>query len=332
MVNRKTSSLLFLIPFTFACCSGAEALKRPDWVSGSSPRYPDALYLTGVGEGDSRSAAEDAARAQVAKNLRVEVSAKESYSMTETSSGEKTNVKSEAQATVSSKASELLEGLKIAEVFEESGKFYALAVLDRDQAAEKVDMRLKRAEALVDEGVTAGEIGDDFGALAKALKGLSAAKEREELAARRLAILPDEPLKDKEWELQKRIIKERLEKATVYLYAGGAQGFDEIKGKVMEILSGLGLKAGSKEGSALIIYAEMDMEPLERGDPKWKYLKGRAKVSLKDRGGNLRGETFFTAQGAGLNENQAYHKTLNALKGELDKEFAPFLMRALGGE
>ena len=88
----------------------------------------------------------------------------------------------------------------------------------------------------------------------------------------------------------------------------------------------------SKESAAIFVEAQYDMQPVDRGDPKWKYLNGRLKISIKDKKGETRGETFIKSQGAGLNENQAYHKTLNALKDKLDKDFSGFFMRALGGD
>jgi hypothetical protein len=48
---------------------------KPAWIDGSSPDYPSTQYLTGVGQGDNRAAAEDRAYAALARIFKAEVSA-----------------------------------------------------------------------------------------------------------------------------------------------------------------------------------------------------------------------------------------------------------------
>jgi LPP20 lipoprotein len=60
---------------------------KPAWIDGVSPDYPFSQYLTGVGQGDNRAAAEDQAYAALARIFKAEVSAQskdwESYLVVE---------------------------------------------------------------------------------------------------------------------------------------------------------------------------------------------------------------------------------------------------------
>ena len=60
---------------------------KPAWIDGVSPDYPSSQYLTGVGQGDNRAAAEDRAYAALARIFKAEVSAQskdwESYLVVE---------------------------------------------------------------------------------------------------------------------------------------------------------------------------------------------------------------------------------------------------------
>jgi hypothetical protein len=60
---------------------------KPAWIDGVSPDYPSSQYLTGVGQGDNRAAADDRAYAALARIFKAEVSAQskdwESYLVVE---------------------------------------------------------------------------------------------------------------------------------------------------------------------------------------------------------------------------------------------------------
>lgn len=324
---------LILIALVTGCAHTQDnaGSQKPDWVSGKSPKYPDAFYLTGVGEGKNRTAAEDAARAQLAKMLKVEISSEESYITAETESSEKVKFESEAQAKVASSAKELLEGVQIAAVYEEKERFFALAVLDREALGERIDGNMKEAGEAIKLGIQTDEIGNDYTKLSKVLKAIAATEKRDELSAKRKAILPDEPIRDEEWAKEKAMLRQKLEAVAAYLKVTGSDGADEMQAEMMKELNRLGFKSGAKEGAVVIIEAELEFQPFDRGDPKWKFVKGKMKVVVKDSTGSTRGETFVNIQGAGLNENQAFDKALANLKRELLKDFSGFITRAIGG-
>jgi hypothetical protein len=135
--------------------SGPEVIRKgpaPDWVSGPSARYPKAKYLTGVGTAGSREAAEEDARAELARIFQADVdsrvSAYEKYFQVR--GGGKPQTTDEVSlanlTTVSTRM--VLEGSEVVEVFKQkgTGQYFALAVLDRPKTAQILRDRILRLD------------------------------------------------------------------------------------------------------------------------------------------------------------------------------------------
>jgi hypothetical protein len=113
---------------------------KPDWVEGKSKDYPEEAFLTGVGYGEDRKSAEDAAYAAVSRIFQAEIDSVsrdwEKYSQTEAAG--KTRVSRDVQIdqTTSVATRKVLESVSIAQVWndEKTKRLYALAVMDRSQA------------------------------------------------------------------------------------------------------------------------------------------------------------------------------------------------------
>ena len=64
---------LFLLSMILSSPVACWALKMPSWVEDPGRDYADSRYLTGVGSGDSRQAAEDSAYAALSRIFRAEI-------------------------------------------------------------------------------------------------------------------------------------------------------------------------------------------------------------------------------------------------------------------
>ena len=132
-----------------AACAARAAERKPGWVERESGRWPREMYVTGVGSADDRAAAEDRARADLARVFTTHVSS--ALSATESEDNVRTDRGSShaQQVTVvdetRSTTDKVLEGVEIAEVWQDpsSRQTYALAVLDRQQAAARIEARLE---------------------------------------------------------------------------------------------------------------------------------------------------------------------------------------------
>jgi hypothetical protein len=121
--------------------SGAQADDKPEWLSGVSKRFAPEFYLLGVGQGSSVAQANDSARAELAKTLRVSIRAQLASRQTvvqekKGSGPTSEQVSSEAVQQVSSTTRVDLQGIEIAETWLDpvSKDTFSLAVLDRKKA------------------------------------------------------------------------------------------------------------------------------------------------------------------------------------------------------
>lgn len=134
-----------------------EAGNAPDWIGGDSAHYPSELFLVGVGYGDNRKAAEDAAYAAIARIFKAEIEARTTewekhLQMDVQGQTQVSRQLSVSQATTVS-TQKVLENVRIAAVWrDESRKLdYALAVMDRRQAGSVLRERITTLDLEIEE-------------------------------------------------------------------------------------------------------------------------------------------------------------------------------------
>ena len=148
--------LMFFVG-TFGSMAVVDAAGPPEWIDGSSVEYPAKRFLIGVGQADTRSAAEDRAYAAISRIFKVEINAKseewEQYLQSdtggETQSSRQIGIK---QATKVS-TGKVLENVRVAEIWEDKSQalYYALAVMDRQQVLAGLRERVTSLDLRVEE-------------------------------------------------------------------------------------------------------------------------------------------------------------------------------------
>ena len=144
---------------------------RPDWtLSKGDPRFPQARYLVGVGLSDKSSvSAEESARSNLAKNLKVKINS----TMVDVSTTEQTYVESVIETEVDT----VLEGVEIKAGWldQDKGVHYSLAVVRRSLAASTIQTRISKIESVLkrnlNEGTEAENRTDVINALSHYLSG-----------------------------------------------------------------------------------------------------------------------------------------------------------------
>ena len=133
------------------------AADPPDWVGGSSKKHPAAGYLTGVGYGDTRQAAEDRAYAAISKIFKAEIDSKtqewEKYLQSDAKGQTDSRRQVGIEQATSVSTQKVLENVAIAETWLDESKavYYALAVMDRPHAAATLRDRITSLDLKVDE-------------------------------------------------------------------------------------------------------------------------------------------------------------------------------------
>lgn len=162
---------------------GDATAKRPDWVEQQrSTKYSDGLYLQGVGlassigdEEKDRARADSNARAEIAKQIRVRVESVLADTMEEKGA----QVFAKTYTFTKSSVDLTLEGVQIVDrwVDTKQGLYYALAVLERRSAGDRLRSRMERADAQARAFFETGEQHNSEGAVRLALEDYFRAEE-----------------------------------------------------------------------------------------------------------------------------------------------------------
>ena len=136
----------------FACLGAACASTptEPDWLNGESHRYPRNEYLIGRGEAPTREAAQDRARADIAKVFSVAVDAASmdtQNAKVDTAGGVK--LEQQASRSIATRTQQVIGGIQIADLWQDptTKAFHALAVLPRLQTATRLRQQIDELDA-----------------------------------------------------------------------------------------------------------------------------------------------------------------------------------------
>ncbi len=150
--------ILIFVALMAMVLPSAWAKKAPDWIDGQSKKYSPPRYFIGVGavaadKGGPKQQlgwAADRARAEIAKSMRIEIQSTTVAKRTVISGKKTPETQSTQTDVVTASTNEILEGVEIKEYYtdKKNKMTYALAVLDRPMAAERIQ---KQAEILKGE-------------------------------------------------------------------------------------------------------------------------------------------------------------------------------------
>jgi len=270
-----------LLPLLFALLIAAG---RPDWVERESAEWPREMYLLGVGSADERAVAEDRARAGVARIFTTHVSSALAASTAESSVRKERTAAWTEQISVSeetrSTTDKVLEGVEIVQVWQDpqSHQFYALAALDRQQAAARLDARLESLETSARPLRAHLDAPERVTGLAAATRLLRLERDRRALDGELRIVAPTRPSRAV---VEETAARELLARTSVGLTATGD---DEgvVLDAVRSALVNLGFAVQAEAaGSDLVGEATVALDKLGNRDG-WYWSRVRVEVVLKD--------------------------------------------------
>jgi len=157
-------------------CAWFGGQAKPDWIDGVSAAYPFGQYLVGVGQAESRAAAEDQAYAAVARIFKAEVNAQakdwESYLVIE----QRGHSSAERRLTLDNltrvSTDKVLENVRIVDRWADvhNGLHYALAGMHRPQAESAFMERITELDRSISDDVEEAHHPSDKLAKARALR------------------------------------------------------------------------------------------------------------------------------------------------------------------
>lgn len=139
---RKSIVIILALIVVFACSVQAKTAKggKPQWLQNPKLVYPENRYLTAVGSGDTRSAAEDMAAGNLAKIFEANITADQTVSERyyELMSAEKSEYEQQTniRKNVNVRSQQTLFNVQFAESYTDNlGQVHVLAYIDRLKTA-----------------------------------------------------------------------------------------------------------------------------------------------------------------------------------------------------
>ena len=123
----------------------------PDWVTNPYSYYNSAKYLVAVGTGTDDNSAEDDAKADLVRVLKQNIEATQHVNLTATTRTEETTY---TQDVFSAAGIKNLSGLSIDKKAYEDSRVYALAVLNRQEAADNYAKNIRHMDSKISEYIT----------------------------------------------------------------------------------------------------------------------------------------------------------------------------------
>lgn len=296
MNMRTNSALLILCALAAAGCGGtrpgtAAGSARPAWLDGESPRWPRARYIVGVGSADDEAGAAERARGEIARvfstDVKVDTSLDEQEVNVSKDGASSSTFSQDVRQRVATASRKALEGADVVERWRDgaTGRHYALAALPKDQAllavAEKLHALDQEAAGYKSRLDAASGRFDKAKAAARLAALLEA---RAELEAEHRVLGGGSHEGKLDAGAAKAAAAAALAALNVVVAAEG-DGAAELTTGLVAGLNAAGLSAKpASSGMAADMLAEADLrfEPVAAGDPRWKWSRAVATVSLKE--------------------------------------------------
>lgn len=317
------------------------APKKPAWITGPDPKYPETKYMTGVGIGADLDGARSNARAEIARTFqaRVQQTLTDQQTETSTSSGKKRSAAQGTQKSLSDTTlttDTMLEGVTVAETYydNKSKKNYALAVLDKIALRRTLSTQIIEKEQVLSAAKARAEGATLPLERARALSSaIEAAQERDLLSSRRrvvdpagMAELAGGSTADLETAFEKA-----LAAIPVSVTAEAPEG-SKLREAVVAQLNGIGVSISNGATTGLSVKTKLEIAPFDRGVPEWTFFQWTGTVELTDlsTGKVVSSSTKDGVEGH-LTANNAKSKTMAAGETALGQEAADLVGSYLFG-
>ena len=317
--------------------SGAQ---KPAWLIGESRQYPPSGYITGVGSGQDRKTAEDRARAEIARIFHSEIDSSNRIHqeiLESTDNGAphtRASVNYEEVTRISTR--KVISGVRIARVHEEktglSKTYFALAVLDRNQARAMLEYRIHSLDQEVRQLLEQVPERKDKLSRVRILQSCVEKYVLRQAYETELRIVNTggngiAPVVDLA-EIRTRLEETLLRDFLIGISVEGNHAA-EVRRALTEAFNKKGF-AVSEDSTriALLARGTVDIQPVQREVVNWKFVRWNAYFDLVDREG---GAVFGSVQKSGrvghLTLPQAEDRALRTMQRDLAENIAEELSR-----
>lgn len=340
-------TLLILLCMSFAAESIQAASgrsKKPKWIDSPSMKFPSELYLSGVGHGDNRQAAEDAAYAAISRIFQAKITSRtkeiESYLQTDNSKGTTATREISINQFTSVATNKVLADITIEDVWtdEKENLTYALAVMDRKHAAATLRERITRMDEEV-ELLLAGAKKQDIDKI-QAIRQLHAALKA---LIRRYAYNTDLQVINQSGtgikpkvllaELRRELEESLLSDMTITIEVTGPYN-DKIKAAISEGITKKGfyvIENDVQNSGDILIRVRVEFE---RGStPRWKFIRWMSTIDLMNiKNGKIFGSLTKNGKSAQLDYPAAEAKAVRSIQKKIVGELSLQMVSLIYGD
>jgi hypothetical protein len=340
--------LCLLMVFASTACTWFTGKGKPGWVDSRSAEYPLTQYLTGVGQADIRSNAEDQAYAAVARIFKAKVAAQakdwESYLVVENHGVSNAERRLTIDNVTKVSTEKVLENVRIADVWydADSRSYYALGVMNRSQAETALMEKVSTLDRAIEADVVESRQTTDKLAKVRALRRAGRNLVLREVYNTDLRVIrlsgQGAPSVYRVNELSGEL--EQFLATNLVLAVQVSGDHAEPVGRALEeglIREGLHVttktapeEAGSPE---LIVRGTVRLFPIEVRDPNFKYVRWCSDFEVVEPGTRrVVGATAHGGREGHLTEREATAKTLRVMQQELSTDVAKAIAAHIFGE
>ncbi|KPJ78807.1 MAG: hypothetical protein AMJ54_01600 [Deltaproteobacteria bacterium SG8_13] len=315
----------------------------PAWIDGQSRQFPPGRYLTGVGYGNERPAAEDKARAEIAKifTSHIDSSNRTYQEIFESRTGGKSrsaeSINFEEITRVSTQ--KVLSGVRIGRVYRDpsaSPEYYALAVLDRIQAAEILRSRIVELDRQIEQLLSDSRNQTDKLTRIKLMRSCIEQHALRQAYNAELRIVersgrgipPPVNIAEIKTQFAGALLKDFL----IALSVQGSRA-DEVRRALVEALNSKGFSVSEQISSASVLArGRVEIKPIPQSDADWKFVRWSAYFDLVDQnGGAVFGSVHKSGKSGHLTTAQAEDRAVRSIRqslaAEISEDLSNYILR-----
>jgi len=197
---KKIFLLILIVLLLLSCAAQAKGKKKkgvPEWFKNPKAVYPELIYLTAIGEGDTRTSAENYATANLAKIFESKVSTEDTYVQRyiELTKNDETTFEdlSSVNKSVNIKSDQILYNVQFAESYtDQMGRVNVLAYLNRMNTGDIYEEKINNNAHDIQYYVSQSENSEDIRIKYAAMSAASIISSNNEILLDQLEIIsPD---------------------------------------------------------------------------------------------------------------------------------------------
>ncbi len=314
---------LLLVGLLSACAGGRQG--PPEWLRGEPAAYPGERYLIGRGQGPGLELAQDRARAELAKAFRVRIQA-DSRDLTryrsEQGGGElQRHLERSVAREVRTFTDQVVEGVEIVDVWHDRRRdlFYALAVLERKPAAQRLRRALQQLDRRVEIALEHARSADPLARVRAWYAAQKALLTRSGLASALGVVTARRPPTPS---LEAGAVQQGLMTALAELRLAVSADPAMLQGAAGDALTALGVSRGAG-GYRLRITLEVTPVGHQSG---WYWVRALLGLTLEDARGRVQAERRVPLKAAALDADQAEARLRTQAASEVRRVVAGMIL------